>query len=221
MSMVKWSDFIPPEYAPVAYGLGAAAAGGGLGWLYDKLRGKKHTARRIGIGALLGLLGGAGYGQSVLNDHLVNRDNDNANKGYLQAKDEERNYLRRIASAIGVNPSEIVQREDPTGSVNSDIRGAIVEKLRSGGADQKTIDDFVYHVDRNVRQMMNGSHEIASRPTLQEALTQTMELPNHLVDDYPGMKEMKEGFKWIHGLKGKKLIVVDPENSDIRQYYHY
>lgn len=70
MAMVKWSDFIPPKYAPVAYGLGAAAAGGGLGWLYDKLRGKKHTAKRVGIGALLGLLGGAGYGQYKLNSHI-------------------------------------------------------------------------------------------------------------------------------------------------------
>lgn len=73
--MVKWSDFVSPEYAPIAYGLGGAAVGSGLGWLYDKIRGKKHTARRIGIGALVGLLGGAGYGQYKLNSHISDQRN--------------------------------------------------------------------------------------------------------------------------------------------------
>lgn len=104
MAMVKWSDFIPPEYAPVAYGLGAAAAGGGLGWLYDKIRGKKQTARRVGIGALLGLLGGAGYGQNVLNNHLVRRDAESEARGSAKQRNDEVQRLRGISDNLGIDP---------------------------------------------------------------------------------------------------------------------
>jgi len=97
MSMVKWSDFIPPEYAPVAYGLGAAAAGGGLGWLYDKLRGKKHTARRVGIGALIGALGGFGYGQNVLSKYIKQKEYDKAKQS-----SQSSGQLREIAGKFGI-----------------------------------------------------------------------------------------------------------------------
>lgn len=119
MSMVKWSDFIPPEYAPVAYGLGAAAAGGGLGWLYDKLRGKKHTARRVGIGALLGLLGGAGYGQSVLNDHIKGIVAKHVNP----SPDDKNGELVRIAGLLGIDtPGK------STSDLSSDIRYHLDQK---------------------------------------------------------------------------------------------
>lgn len=97
MEMVKWSDFIPPEYAPVAYGLGAAAIGGGLGWLYDKLRGKKHTARRVGIGALIGALGGLGYGQNVLSKYIKQKEDDKAKQPAQSSA-----QLREIAGKFGI-----------------------------------------------------------------------------------------------------------------------
>lgn len=144
MSMVKWSDFIPPEYAPVAYGLGAAAAGGGLGWLYDKLRGKKHTARRVGIGALLGLLGGAGYGQSVLSSHLVNRDAASEARGSEKQRNDEVRRLKNISKHLGIGTEgnedaaslngEIIQKlldvdqKVPSGLINDDI-GRVHEQL--------------------------------------------------------------------------------------------
>lgn len=123
MAMVKWSDFIPPEYAPVAYGLGAAAAGGGLGWMYDKLRGKKHTARRVGIGALLGLLGGAGYGQSVLNGHLVDRDAASRATGSEEQRKNEVRRLKNISERLGINT---IGNKDPV-SLNGEIMNKLLE----------------------------------------------------------------------------------------------
>ena len=136
MEMVKWSDFIPPEYAPVAYGLGAAAAGGGLGWLYDKLRGKKHTARRVGIGALIGLLGGAGYGQNVLNNHLVKRDAESEARGSEKQRNDEVQRLKGISDNLGI---------DTRGNEDADaIKGEIISKFLEGkkAPSSMTEDDF-------------------------------------------------------------------------------
>ncbi len=133
--MVKWSDFIPPEYAPVAYGLGAAAAGGGLGWLYDKLRGKKHTARRVGIGALLGLLGGAGYGQSVLNGYLVDRDAASEARGSEKQRKEDVGRLNEIARYLGLEGRDYDA---------SSLRGDVIQKVLDGGKPPSSMieDDF-------------------------------------------------------------------------------
>ena len=114
--MTKWSDFLPDadeyvEYAPLLYSAGGASVGGLLGWLYDKFREKKHTARRIGIGALLGALGGTAYGQHVLNEDANNKisseywrgeqkAHDSYSAGYSSADSHAADRIHDIAEAL-------------------------------------------------------------------------------------------------------------------------
>lgn len=77
--MNKSSELFPEEYTPAVYGIGGAAAGGLLGWFYDKWREKKNTEARIGIGALLGALGGTTYGQHVINESTNDKISRNSN----------------------------------------------------------------------------------------------------------------------------------------------
>lgn len=155
MAMVKWSDFIPPEYAPAAYGLGSAAAGGGLGWLYDRLVDKKHTARRVGIGALLGALGGLGYGQSVLNGYLVKRDKDIEARGAKDQKNEEMLRMREIAKLLGVDKADI-----STFTFPSSLHEKIVQELGKGKALPKPLPEEVVN---SMSNMANSENEAKLR----------------------------------------------------------
>lgn len=137
MAMVKWSDFIPPEYAPVAYGLGAAAAGGGLGWLYDKLRGKKHTARRVGIGALIGGIGGLGYGQNILNEHLVRRDYASEARGSEKQRNDEVQRLKGILDHLGID----TRGNEDAVSLKGEIMSKLLEEREApSGVDRNDVD---------------------------------------------------------------------------------
>lgn len=108
---VNWKDFVKKaDISPAAIAGLATVGGAGLGWLYDKLRGKKHTARRVAMGAIIGLLSGGGLAllrNKIIANRIANRISPNDPKADLKDLrglwSFQRNYAyrhKRLASSL-------------------------------------------------------------------------------------------------------------------------
>lgn len=107
----SWKDFVKKaDISPAAIAGLATVGGAGLGWLYDKLRGKKHTARRVAMGAIIGMLSVGGLAllrKKIIANRIANRISPNdpeADLNDLRALwSFQRNYAyrnKRLASSL-------------------------------------------------------------------------------------------------------------------------